>query len=314
VSRATLHNLDFIRERDIHLGDYVTVQKAGDIIPEVVCAHPEKRDGTQTWFDMPAVCPCCGEPVFREEGEAHIRCTNGACPAQLARGIEHFASKGAMDIDGMGPQVVEALLEADLIHDVADLYSLTAEPIAALERMGDKSAQNLIDAIDRSRNAGLERLLFALGIRNIGSVAATALAARYGTLEACMDATMDELCAIPDFGEITAQCVINYFSHPQNRELCHRLMAAGLSTQATAAPTGDRLAGLTFVLTGALPNMTRDEAAALIVAQGGKVASSVSKKTSYVVAGEAAGSKLTKAQQLGVTILDEAQLLTLLEG
>ena len=314
VSRATLHNLDFIRERDIHLGDYVTVQKAGDIIPEVVCAHPEKRDGTQSWFDMPVTCPCCGEPVFREEGEAHIRCTNGACPAQLARGIEHFASKGAMDIDGMGPQVVEALLEADLIHDVADLYRLTAEPIAALERMGDKSARNLIDAIDRSRQAGLERLLFALGIRNIGAVAAAALAARYGTLEACMDATVEELCAIPDFGEITAQCVVNYFSHPQNRELCHRLMEAGVSTEATAAPTGDRLAGLTFVLTGTLPNMTRDEAAALIAAQGGKVASSVSKKTSYVVAGEAAGSKLTKAQQLGVTILDEAQLLTLLEG
>lgn len=312
VSRASLHNLDFIRERDIHIGDYVTVQKAGDIIPEVVCAHPEKRDGSQVWFDMPSACPCCGEPVFREEGEAHIRCTNGACPAQLARSIEHFASKGAMDIDGMGPQVVEALLEAGLIRDVADLYSLTAEPIAALERMGDKSAKNLIDAIDKSRGAGLERLLFALGIRNIGSVAATALAARYGTLEACMDATVDELCAIPDFGEITALCVINYFSHPQNRELCRRLMEAGVATEAVAAPTGDKLAGQTFVLTGTLPHMTRDEAAALIVAQGGKVASSVSKKTHYVVAGEAAGSKLTKAQQLGVTILDEEQLLTLL--
>ena len=201
-----------------------------------------------------------------------------------------------------------------MIRDVADLYRLEAEPVAALERMGDKSAKNLIDAIDKSRSAGLERLLFALGIRNIGSVAATALAARYGNLTACMDATAEELCAIPDFGEITALCVVNYFSHPQNRELCERLMAAGVATEAVAAPTGDKLVGQTFVLTGTLPTMTRDEAAALIVAQGGKVASSVSKKTSYVIAGEAAGSKLTKAQQLGVTILDEEQLLALLNG
>ena len=313
VSRATLHNLDFIRERDIHLGDYVTVQKAGDIIPEVVCAHPEKRDGTEVPFEMPTVCPSCGEPVFREEGEAAVRCTNAACPAQLSRGIEHFASKDAMDIDGLGPQIVEALIRADLIRDPADLYSLQAEQMANLERMGDKSAQNLIAAIERSKGAGLERLLYALGIRNIGAVAAAALAARYGTLEATMEATVEDLCAIPDFGEITALCVVNYFSHEQNRALCRRLTEAGLETKSTAAPTSDRYAGKTFVLTGTLPTMSRDEASALIKAQGGKVSGSVSKKTDYVVAGEAAGSKLTKANELGVTVIDEATLLEMLK-
>ncbi len=313
VSRATLHNLDFIRERDIHLGDYVTVQKAGDIIPEVVCAHPEKRDGTEVPFEMPTVCPSCGEPVFREEGEAAVRCTNASCPAQLSRGIEHFASKDAMDIDGLGPQIVEALIRADLIRDPADLYSLKAEQVADLERMGDKSAKNLIDAIEKSKQAGLERLLFALGIRNIGAVAAAALAARFGTLEAAMDATVEDLCAIPDFGEITALCVVNYFSHEQNRALCRRLADAGLVTTSTAAPTSDRYAGKTFVLTGTLPTMSRDEASALIKAQGGKVSGSVSKKTDYVVAGEAAGSKLTKANELGVTVIDEATLLEMLK-
>ena len=313
VSRATLHNLDFIRERDIHLGDFVTVQKAGDIIPEVVCAHPSKRDGSERPFEMPATCPSCGEPVFRDEKEAAVRCTNSACPAQLARGIEHFASKDAMDIDGLGPQIVEALLAADLIHDVADLYAVSADSVAALERMGDKSAQNLIDAIEKSKSAGLERLLYALGIRNIGVVAAAALAARYRTLEACMNATVEELCEIADFGVITAECVVNYFSHPQNVALCERLISAGLLTEAVAGPTGDQLAGKTFVLTGTLPTMTRDEASALIKAQGGKVVGSVSKKTDYVVAGEAAGSKLTKAQQLGVTVIDEDALKALLE-
>ena len=313
VSRATLHNLDFIRERDIHLGDYVTVQKAGDIIPEVVCAHPEKRDGAERPFEMPTVCPSCGEPVFREEGEAAVRCTNASCPAQLSRGIEHFASKDAMDIDGLGPQIVEALIRADLIRDPADLYTLTAEQVASLERMGDKSAKNLIDAIGKSKSAGLERLLFALGIRNIGAVAAAALAGRFGTLEATMNATVEELCTIPDFGEITALCVVNYFSHEQNRALCRRLTDAGLTTVSTAAPTGDRYAGKTFVLTGTLPTMSRDEASALIKAQGGKVSGSVSKKTDYVVAGEAAGSKLTKANELGVTVIDEATLLEMLK-
>ena len=247
-----------------------------------------------------------------DEGAA-IRCTNSACPAQLSRGIEHFASKNAMDIEGLGPQVVELLLSAGLIRNAADLYTLRAEDIADLERMGDKSAANLIDAIERSKAAGLERLIFALGIRSIGQVAAAALAGRYRTLEACFAATKEELIAIEDFGEITADYVLNYFSHPQNLELCRRLIDVGVLTEATAAPTGDKLVGLTFVLTGTLPDMSRDEASALIKAAGGKVTGSVSKKTSFVVAGEEAGSKLTKAQQLGISVIDQAQLLDMLK-
>ncbi|MBR6727712.1 MAG: NAD-dependent DNA ligase LigA, partial [Clostridia bacterium] len=314
VSRATLHNEDFILDKDIRIGDVVTVQKAGDIIPEVVASHPELRAGGERVFRMPSVCPSCGEPVMRDSDEgAAVRCTNSACPAQVSRGIEHFASKNAMDIEGLGPQVVELLLQNDLIHDAADLYHLRAEDIAGLERMGDKSASNLIAAIERSKSAGLERLIFALGIRGIGQVAAAALAARYKTLENCFAATREELCAIEDFGEITADYVLNYFSHPQNIELCRRLMDAGVLTEATAAPTGDKLSGLTFVLTGTLPDMSRDEASALIKAAGGKVTGSVSKKTSYVVAGEEAGSKLTKAQALGVTVIDQNALLEMLK-
>ncbi len=311
VSRATLHNLDFIREKGIMLGDTVTLQKAGDIIPEVVCAHPEKRDGSEREFMMPSVCPSCGEPVYRDD-EAAVRCTNAACPAQLSRSIEHFASKDAMNIDGLGPQIVEMLLKNQLIANVADLYALKAEDVARLERMGEKSAQNLINAIENSKSAGLERLIYALGIRNVGQVAATALAARYGTLEALMSATVDEICSIEDFGQITAECVVNWFSHEPNRRLCELLTAAGLNTVAVAEPTGETLKGITFVLTGTLPTMTRDEAAALIKAAGGKVSGSVSSKTGYVVAGEAAGSKLTKAQALGIKVIDEAKLLKML--
>ena len=313
VSRATLHNIDFIRERGILLGDIVSVQKAGDIIPEVVCAHPEKRNGSETEFYMPTHCPSCGEPVTRDaDDSAAVRCTNATCPAQLSRALEHFASKDAMNIDGLGPQIIELLLNNDLIHDAADLYSLVPEQIENLDRMGKKSAQKLVDAIAASKNAGLERLIYALGIRNVGAVAAEALAARYGSLESLMKATVEELCALSDFGLITAECVVNYFSHPQNIALCERLIAAGLTTTSTAAPRTEQLAGLTFVLTGTLPTMSRDEASALIKAQGGKVSGSVSKKTDYVVAGEAAGSKLTKAQDLGIKVIDESTLLELL--
>ncbi len=313
VSRATLHNIDFIRERGIMIGDTVTVQKAGDIIPEVVTAHPERRDGTERQFNMPSVCPSCGEPVSKMEGEAAVRCTNSACPAQLSRSIEHFASKGAMDIDGMGPAAVEALLDAKLIKTVADIYRLKKDDIGSLDRMGDKSASNLISAIERSKSAGLERLIYALGIRNIGEVAAAALAARFKTLDRCFDATLEELTAIEDFGEITALGVVEYFSHPSNRALCEELISLGLSVESTAAPTGDKLAGSTFVLTGTLPSMSRDEASALIKANGGKVTGSVSKKTTYVVAGSDAGSKLTKATELGVKIISEAELLEMVK-
>ena len=313
VSKASLHNLEFIRERDIMLGDIVVVRKAGDIIPEVLTSLPEKRDGSQKEFVMPSVCPSCGEPVFYDPDEAAaVRCTNSACPAQLSRGIEYFASKGAMDIDGMGPQVVELLINSGLIHDAADLYSLKVEDISPLERMGEKSAQNLINSIEKSKSAGLERLLNALGIRNVGEVAAAALAKQFRTLDACMDASVESLLEIPDFGLITAECVVNFFSHPQNINLCLKLKAAGLLCEAVAAPSSDKFSGLTFVLTGTLPTLSRDEASQKIKNMGGKVSGSVSSKTSYVVAGEAAGSKLTKAQNLGVKIIDEDTLLKMI--
>ena len=313
VSRATLHNIDFIRERGIMLGDIVTVRKAGDIIPEVVKANAEKRDGSEREFFMPTVCPSCGEPVvFDKDDGAALRCTNSACPAQLSRSIEHFASKGAMNIDGLGPQIVELLLGNKLIGDVADLYSLRAEQIEALERMGEKSAKNLISAIENSKAAGLSRLIYALGIRNVGEVAAAALAERYGDLEALTKATVEEIAELDDFGNITAECVVDFFSHPQNIALCRRLAEAGVETSYKGAPKGDTLAGLTFVLTGTLPTMSRDEASELIKNAGGKTSGSVSKKTDYVVAGEAAGSKLTKAQSLGVKIISEEELLAML--
>jgi len=313
VSRATLHNLDYIRSRGIMIGDIVVVQKAGDIIPEVVASRPEKRDGSEREFRMPESCPSCGEPVFYDPAEAAAaRCTNSACPAQLSRSIEHFASKNAMNIEGLGPQIVELLLRHGLIHDAADLYSLRPEQLANIERLGERSAKKLVEAIERSKSAGLERLIYALGIRNIGVVAAASLALKFGTLEACMKATYEELLTIEDFGDVTAQSVLNYFSHPQNIELCRRLIDAGLVTEATQKPKDDLLAGLTFVLTGTLSTMTREEAETKIKARGGRCAGSVSRKTSYVVAGEAAGSKLTKARELGVPVIDEAELLRML--
>ena len=311
VSRATLHNIDFIKERDVMLGDTVLVRKAGDIIPEIVGSVPEKRDGTQTPFRMPERCPSCNEPVSRDEeaGEAAVRCTNSACPAQLSRSLEHFASKNAMNIEGLGPQIIELLLDAKLIRDAADLYFLRAEQIAVLDRMGEQSAAKLIAAIDRSRSAGLERLIYALGIRNVGEVAAATLAARFHTLGGCASATFEELCDLEDFGEVTANCIIEFFTHPQNVALCRRLEDAGVLTESVAKKVDDRFAGLTFVLTGTLPSMSRSEASALIKERGGKCSGSVSGKTSYVVAGEDAGSKLTRAKELGVPVIDEKKLL-----
>ena len=314
VSRATLHNIDFIRERGIMLGDTVVVRKAGDIIPEVVRANISARDGSEREFYMPTHCPSCHEPVFFDKDDgAALRCTNSACPAQLSRSIEHFASKGAMNIDGLGPQIVELLLSNKLISDVADLYSLEVSQIETLERMGTKSAQNLVSAIEASKSAGLARLIYALGIRNVGEVAAAALADRFGTLDELTVASVEQIAELEDFGQITAECVVNFFSHPQNVALCQRLKEAGLITVNTNEPKGELLAGLSFVLTGTLPTMSRDEASELIKRAGGKVVGSVSKKTDYVVAGEAAGSKLTKAQSLGIKIISEEELLELLK-
>ncbi len=313
VSRATLHNINFITERDIRIGDTVVVRKAGEIIPEIVESVKNRRDGSETVFEMPKICPSCGQPVVRDEcGDgAAIRCINPECPAQNSRSIIHFASKGAMNIDGLGPQLIELLLGEGLIRDVADLYTLKAEDVEPLERMGRKSAENLINAIDRSKDAGLERLLYALGVRQVGEVAAESIAAKMQTLDACFEATVEDFSAIEDIGEITAQALVEFFSLEKTRELCERLKAYGVKTSAVSEPKADILARLTFVLTGTLPTMSRDEASALIKKNGGKVSGSVSKKTSYVVAGEEAGSKLTKAKELGIKIIDEAELLNM---
>lgn len=313
VSRATLHNLDYIRERDIRVGDTVAVQKAGDIIPEITGVDLGRRREDSVEYVMPGLCPSCGEPVYREEGEAAYRCTNASCPAQLSRNIIHFASRDAMDIDGLGPAAVDALIAAGLIHGAADLYSLKAEQIAPLERMGDKSAANLASAIEESKTRGLARLLYAFGIRQIGEKAARALAHSFGAIDRFFGATVEELTAVDDIGEISAENVVNFFAHPQTRATVEAMRAAGvLMNEETTERLDDRFAGLTFVLTGTLPTLTRAEAEALIEKYGGKASSSVSKKTSYVLAGAEAGSKLSHAEALGVAVIDEEQFRALL--
>ena len=312
VSKATLHNMDIIREKDIRVGDIVIVQKAGDIIPEIVASVKDKRDGSEKEYLVPEVCPACGGIVEKDEDMAAVRCVNELCPAKRSRALAHFASKGAMNIDGLGQQIIDLLVENDLIENVADLYSLRVEDVAKLERMGEKSASNLINAIERSKSAGLERLIYALGIRQVGEVAAATIAAKYKTLDNCFNATIEELCEIDDIGEITARSIVDFFSREESRRLADELIAAGVFTESTAMPKGEKFAGLTFVITGTLPTMKRDEASELIKNNGGKVSGSVSKKTSYVLAGEEAGSKLTKANELGVTVISEEQLLEML--
>ena len=316
VSRATLHNAQFIFERDIRIGDTVVVRKAGEIIPEIIRSIPEKRSGREEIFVMPTLCPSCNHPVYRDEcGDgAATRCTNPACPAQTARSITHFASKGAMNIDGLGPQVVELLLSAGKISDIADLYSLKVEDVENLERMGKKSAENLIDAIEQSKSRGLERLLYALGVRQVGEVAAEEIARKMRTLDALFDAGFDDFVSINDIGEITATALVEFFANPETRILCDRLIAAGVVCEAVGEERGNLFDGLTFVLTGTLQTMTRDEAGALIKSNGGKVSGSVSKKTSYVVAGEEAGSKLTKARELGINVITEEELVNMIKG
>ena len=310
VSAATLHNIDFIRERDIRVGDTVYVQKAGDIIPEVVSVEMKDRTEALVPYEMPSVCPSCGEAVSRDD-EAATRCTNPSCPAQLERGITHYASRDAMDIDGMGPAVVRLLLESGRIRNIADLYRLQVDDVKNLERMGEKSAKNLIKAIEKSKTAGLDRLIYALGIRNIGEKAAKSLAVAFGNIDALAAADKDALVAIPDFGAITADAVIAYFSHAQTGELIESLKACGVLTTYETEKADAIFEGMTFVLTGTLPTLSRDAATAIIEKHGGKAASSVSSKTTYVVAGEKAGSKLVKAQKLGVRVIDEDTLLAM---
>lgn len=311
VTNATLHNQDFITDKDIRIGDTVVVQKAGEIIPEIVSVVTSKRPDGTIPYQLPQQCPVCGAPVVRDEDGAHMRCTGAECPAQLLRNLTHFASRDAMDIDGLGPAVIEALVQAGLVKTAADLYSLKQDEVAQLERMGQKSAENLLSAIERSKGNDLSKLLYAFGIRQVGQKAAKVLAARFGSLEVLAQAGVEELTAIDDIGPITAQYLTQWFASPQSQHLMHSLTQAGVNTLSTAAPVGDRLAGLTFVLTGELTHHSRKEAGAMLEALGAKVSGSVSKKTSCVVAGEAAGSKLRKANELGIPVLDEEQFLQL---
>ncbi len=314
VTNATLHNQDFITEKDIRIGDTVLVQKAGEIIPEIVSVLKECRpEGTRP-YRLPDCCPVCGAPVARDEDGAHIRCTGAECPAQRLRHLVHFASRDAMDIEGLGPAVVESLVNAGMVKGPGDLYRLDGQAVAGLERMGRKSAENLLSAIERSKENDLSRLLFAFGIRQVGQKAAKVLAARFGSLDALMAATEEELTAVPDIGTITAHSLIAWLESPQSRHLIESLRDAGVNLESREAPVGDKLSGKTFVLTGALERFTRDEAGAKIEALGGKVSGSVSRKTSYVVAGEAAGSKLRKAQELGIPVLTEEEFLELISG
>lgn len=312
VTNATLHNQDFIAEKDVRIGDTVLVQKAGEIIPEIVSVLLEKRPKGTVPYRLPDRCPVCGAPVVRDEDGAALRCTGAECPAQLLRHIVHFASRDAMDIEGLGPANVENLVNAGLIKAPGDLYFLQVTDVASLERMGNKSAENLIGAIERSKTNDLSKLLNAFGIRQVGQKAAQVLARQFGTLDALAAATEEELTAVPDVGAITARSIVAWFADPQSQHLIHTLKAAGVNMACNIEPVGDKLAGLTFVLTGELSAFTRKEAGDRIQALGGKVSGSVSKKTSYVVAGEAAGSKLRKAQELNIPILDENAFIALL--
>ncbi len=312
VSRATLNNRNFIRDLDIRIGDRVIVQKAGDIIPEIVRVNRSKRNGTETPYTMPTHCPACGSAVVEDEHGIALRCENLDCPAQIFRRILHFVSKDAMDIDGLGPAVIRQLLDEGLIADVSDLYRLKTDDLSALERMGDKSAENLVSAIEKSKTASLDRLIHALGIRNIGKVAAKTLADAFGTMDALLAADDEVLLALDDFGEIMADSVRTYLIDEDNLALISRLRELGLNMSQPVSETGTKFAGKTFVLTGTLQTMTRSQAGALIAQAGGKVASSVSKKTDFVVVGENAGSKETKARNLGLTILDESTFLEMI--
>jgi len=302
VSRATLHNEDRIKEYHLAIGDRIRVRKAGDVIPEIVGAE-EHLGGEE--FRYPDTCPSCGAKVFRLPGEAAVRCTNPDCPDQLTRNLIHFCSRDAMDIEGLGEANVAVFIEKGLIHDAADIYSLKAEDIEGLDRMGRKSADNLINAIEKSKENDVSKLIFALGIQGIGAKAGKLLAARFGSLNALMDATEEDILTVDGFGEVSAKSIVSYFSLDASRSLVERMAAAGVNMLSLKETTDTRFAGMTFVLTGSLSQFTRDEASEIIEGFGGKTSSSVSKKTSIVLAGEAAGSKLKKANELGIKVISE---------
>ncbi|HVZ78765.1 MAG TPA: NAD-dependent DNA ligase LigA [Gemmatimonadaceae bacterium] len=312
VRMATLHNFDLIRDKDLRVGDWVQVKRAGEVIPQVIGPIPERRDPASppTPYDPPTTCPSCGTPVQRDEEEVAIYCPNVACPGRRLEGLVHFASRDAMDIRGLSYARLEQLVNAGLVRDAADLYALTPPPLASLERFADRSAEQLVAAIDASRHQPLSRLLFGLGIRHVGAGAAQLLARHFGTLDALRQAGVDDIVAVRGIGETTAHAVVAYFSDPGAPELLERLRQAGVNfTEPRAAEAGSALSGMTFVLTGTLPTLSRTQATELIEANGGRVTDSVSRKTTALVAGEEAGSKLDKARTLGVEIIDEAELL-----
>lgn len=313
VTNATLHNQDFVDKLDIRIGDTVVVQKAGEIIPEVLSVNASKRPEGTVPFHLPGTCPECGSPIMRDEDGVAMRCTGLECPAQRLRNIAHFASREAMDIDGLGIALCQSLVTAGLVKSPAELYYLGAQDVAQLERMGKKSAENLMAAIENSKSQGLARLLCAFGIRQVGSKAAKTLAAYFGTMDKLMEATEEELTAVPDIGPVTAGFIRQWLDQPQSRHQIQLLREAGVSMESMETVVDHRFQGMTFVLTGTLERYTRDEAAAIIESFGGKVSGSVSKKTTYVLAGENAGSKLTKANDLGIPVLTEEDFEALIK-
>ena len=316
VKRATLHNYEDLARKDVRVGDTVVVEKGGDVIPKVVRVVPEKRPPESVPFAMPETCPVCGDPVAREPGEVATRCVNPACPAVVREALRHFCSRRAMKIEGLGERLVDQLVNEGLLSDVASIYALTAEALAKLDRWGEKSASNLIAEIEQSKANDLSRLLFALGIRHVGEKAAGTLARRFGSLDAVLEATEDDLQGVEEVGPNTASAVTAWFSHPRHRELIEKLRRHGvnfLSKESRPAAEGP-LAGKTVVITGALPGVTRDDAARRLQVAGARISGSVSKKTDYVVAGEAAGSKLEKAKSLGVETVTWEEMLELVEG
>jgi DNA ligase (NAD+) len=315
VTNATLHNEDEVRRKDVHIGDTVSVRRAGDVIPEVVNVILDKRPNNIRRFEMPTVCPECGSHIIKQADEAVARCTGGLfCPAQRKQSIIHFASRRAMDIEGLGDKLADQLVDAHLVNTLADIYQLNIAKLSNLERMATKSAQNILDALNASKNTTLARFIYALGIRNVGESTSKDLAKHFGNLQALMLASQADLLLVNDVGPVVAESIINFFIEPHNQEVIAALLSAGINwpeTDGSQAASG-HLVGKTFVLTGTLPNLSRDEAKEKIESLGGKVSGSVSKKTDYVVAGSEAGSKLDKAQDLGITILDEVGLLAIL--
>ncbi len=321
VSNATLHNLDEVRRKDVRVGDQVIVRRAGDVIPEVVRSLPERRTDVLPEWQLPTACPECGSAIERPEGEAIARCTGGmVCPAQRKGSLLHFVQRRAMNIEGFGEKLIDQLVDAGLVHDAADLFSLRLEPLVGLERMGEKSASNLLAELDAARRPPLNRFIFALGIRHVGETTARDLARHFGSIEALMAADAERLQQVPDVGPVVAASIEHFFGNPKNRDVIHRLLAAGVVPEALAPAatagqgTNERVSGKKFVLTGTLPTLKREDAKAMIEAAGGKVVGSVSAKTDYVVVGAEAGSKLTQAQALGVPVIDEATLLAWLGG